>query len=966
MKKKVSIFLLAVIFILTTLIIPTNQNSNQVHAAGTMKVGDYVLFGKYLGKPILWRVINIENGSPLLFSEKIISIKAYDAAESGKYYRTGSNPYTTDEARQKYGSNQWENSNIREWLNSSDAKVKYTTQPPTKAAVSQNAYDAEPGFLSNFTEAERNAIKPVTHKAILADIDKGKKTGGSEKHIYNENMITSLENYDVSYYKNVTDKVYLLDIKELYDYVYKRGYEYIKKPTKEAVEQSEYKYKILDPNNYWYYWLRLPCALQSSYVRHVDSDNFVYSSNANYYSGGIAPALNLKSASYISGKGTIDDPYIPTASKDSIKPGDYVKYVPSTPAKPNTASNTPANRAATMQVGDYVQFGSYLGKPILWRVINLDSNGLPMLFSERILALKSYDASESGWNGHTRKGSTSPSTPQEFREAYGSNNWITSNIREWLNSSDKKVKYSTQAPNSKAVHTNPYADEPGFLSNFTQAELNLILPVTHKTILSDLDKHMRDGGTVKDHVYNENIGDWVQNYDDVYYKNVTDKVYLLDIKELYEYVYKRDFDYVKKPTQQAVDNSKFKQSDLNTNNYWYYWLRVACTDDAIGVRHQDSDGFIYSSNASYYSGGIVPALNLKSGTYKSGKGTIDDPYIPDEGKIDNALYAKAYAAVQNAKSTKTQKSINAARAAIEALKGTSAHWAIGIFSAQVDTVQQPILAKVNSAVTKAKNTMRQADIDAIRTAMDPDLPDKLKNNYLATLQELQESLVGKAIEAHNKAVQSGSYADKSVAQALFADLEKAVDPAVAAWAKNAKNQTGIMQQVVTIKDKNLEKAIRNALNKPTGDLYKSELQSMTSLNGTGMSITDLSSLKYLTNLTDLRLDNNKISDISILKELKNLKYLSLSNNNISDITPLQGLTNLNKLFLNFNKITDISAVKNLTNLTWFYVEGNQIKNISVLHGLTKLTNLNLYNNEIRNLDIIALKKALPKCSFYNQ
>ncbi|WP_341478834.1 leucine-rich repeat domain-containing protein [Clostridium thermarum] len=262
--------------------------------------------------------------------------------------------------------------------------------------------------------------------------------------------------------------------------------------------------------------------------------------------------------------------------------------------------------------------------------------------------------------------------------------------------------------------------------------------------------------------------------------------------------------------------------------------------------------------------------------------------------------------------------------------------------------------------------MKQADIDAIRTAMDPDLPDKLKNNYLATIQELQESLVGKAIEAHNKAVQSGSYADKYDAQALFADLEKAVDPAVVTWAKNAKNQTDIIQQVVTIKDKNLEKAIRNALNKPTGDLYKSELQSMTSLNGTGMSITDLSSLKYLTNLTDLRLDNNKISDISILKELKNLKYLSLSNNNISDITPLQGLTNLNKLFLNFNKITDISAVKNLTNLTWFYVEGNQIKNISGLHGLTKLTNLNLYNNEIRNLDIIALKKALPKCSFYNQ
>ena len=1002
MRKRVFIFLISIIFMLTFLIVPTNQNMyEQVHAAGTMKVGDYVQFGQYLGKPILWRVINIDSkGSPMLFSEKILCIKPYDAAESGIYYRTGSNPYTADEARQKFGSNEWENSNIREWLNSSDTKVTYSTQPPTKAAVSQNAYVDEPGFLSNFSEAERNAIKPVTHKAILAEVDKGKRDGGTEINIYNENIISSVENFETSYYKNVTDKVYLLDIKEFHDYVYKRGFEYTKKPTKEAVNNSEYKYKILDPNTYWYYWLRLPCAKQSSYVRHVDSDNFVYSSNANYYSGGVVPALNLKSGSYISGKGTINDPYIHAESnKSSISAvgvnvnagGNAV--IADSPS--NSSKIKQVNAAATMQLGDYVQFGRYLGKPILWRVINIDSNGLPMLFSERILCLKTYDASESGKNGHTRAGSRNPSTAAEFREAYGSNNWRNSNIREWLNSSDVKVKYSTQAPTSSAVHNNPYAEEPGFLSNFSAAERNNILPVTHKTILTDMDKGEKDGGTVKDHIYNENIGDWVQNYDDVYYKNVTDMVYLLDIKELHDYVYKRDFDYVKKPTQEAVNNSKFKLSIINSNTYWYYWLRVACTDDAIGVRHQDSDGFIYSSNASYYSGGIVPALNLKSGSYKSGKGTIDNPYIPDEGNIDKALYAKAYSTVQNAISAKTQKSINAARIAVEALKGTSAYWAVKEFSSKIDTLQQPILVKVNRAIEKAQGSLKQADIDAARAAMDPDLPDKFKASYITTIDELQEKLMSNAISAHNKAVQSGSQGDISAEKALIADLETAADPAIVTWAKNLKNQTGIIQEVVTFKDKNLEKAVRSALNKPTGDLYKSEVQSIAKLNASGMSISDLSGLKYLTNLqqlnlgkdyskntfnnisdisalkglsnlTALWLDGNQISDISALKGLTKLSYLQLDNNNISDLTPLQGLTNLNKLFLSFNKISDISAVKKLTNLTWLYAEGNQISDISSLKALSKLTNINLYNNQIRNAHIIELKKALPKCSFYNQ
>lgn len=73
----------------------------------------------------------------------------------------------------------------------------------------------------------------------------------------------------------------------------------------------------------------------------------------------------------------------------------------------------------------------------------------------------------------------------------------------------------------------------------------------------------------------------------------------------------------------------------------------------------------------------------------------------------NALYADAYNATMNALSVRTQKSVNAARPKIEALKGTGAEWAVGEFSKQVDTVQHPILVKFVSAYNEAASALER-------------------------------------------------------------------------------------------------------------------------------------------------------------------------------------------------------------------------------------------------------------------
>ena len=108
---------------------------------------------------------------------------------------------------------------------------------------------------------------------------------------------------------------------------------------------------------------------------------------------------------------------------------------------------------------------------------------------------------------------------------------------------------------------------------------------------------------------------------------------------------------------------------------------------------------------------------------------------------------------------------------------------------------------------------------------------------------------------------------------------------------------------VTIPDYALGVALRNALNKPGGPIYKSDLESLTSLDLEDNNISDISPLTGLTNLEELGLDGNEISDISPLSGLTNLEMLGLDGNEISDISPLSGLTNLEELWLDRNPLS---------------------------------------------------------------
>jgi len=160
-------------------------------------------------------------------------------------------------------------------------------------------------------------------------------------------------------------------------------------------------------------------------------------------------------------------------------------------------------------------------------------------------------------------------------------------------------------------------------------------------------------------------------------------------------------------------------------------------------------------------------------------------------------------------------------------------------------------------------------------------------------------------------------------------------------------------QVVHFPDPNLEQAIREAINKPTGDIYDSDLVGLTELDAYERDITTLEGVQYCRNLTTLWLGNNQITDISPLAGLINLVWLDLGGNQISDFSPLAGLVNLEVLYLDWNQISDVSPLGGLVNLQRLYLNGNQISDLSPLAGLVNLEWLSLGGNQISDLSPLA-------------
>lgn len=219
---------------------------------------------------------------------------------------------------------------------------------------------------------------------------------------------------------------------------------------------------------------------------------------------------------------------------------------------------------ASLDLGDTVTLGSYNNEPITWRVIRLSADkGTATLITEHIVTMKAYDAASSERYNKENGSDYWHYASRDFKDkslevrVRGNNDWMSSNIRTWLNADTQIVEYEDAAPESLAMSElkNGYENEAGFLYGFTDAEKNVIVETQVENKGNTLSQ---DGPS-----------------------STSDKVFLLDLDEL-KWLEEADVSIYATPTQAAVAQDKTGWYGAYSLGYgvdsYFWWLREPVKD----------------------------------------------------------------------------------------------------------------------------------------------------------------------------------------------------------------------------------------------------------------------------------------------------------------------------------------------------------------------------------------------------
>ncbi len=268
-----------------------------------IKLGDYISLGKYNSKNIIWKCVSIDEKGYLMLADKIIDTLPYDAMTSDN---SRSKSHSRNYKRDKYGSNYWKDSNMRSWLNStaSSGEVKWLCGNPPKANyVDGSAYDGKAGFLSDFTKAEIATMKTITQRSLVShpEYKQGIYDGDGRSDLeLNYDIQSVANNFESAYGENSTEKVFLLDVKQV-NAVWKNF-------------DSYYVGKNEEGTN-WPYWLRTPVTDCNHDMRYVHNNGTIGRESPQRDYIGVRPAFYLDTNYYVatSGNGTLLNPYIGSA-----------------------------------------------------------------------------------------------------------------------------------------------------------------------------------------------------------------------------------------------------------------------------------------------------------------------------------------------------------------------------------------------------------------------------------------------------------------------------------------------------------------------------------------------------------------------------------------------------------------------------------------------------------------------------
>lgn len=273
--------------VLAAVTIPFASRKRNAEQQATLSLGDTVTLGSYNKEPITWKVIHLQEdeGTAVLITEHIVTMKAYDAAASERYNIDNGSDYWTYASKdftdknlevKVRGNNDWMSSNIRAWLNADTQVVKYEGAAPSSCAMSElkNAYENEAGFLHGFTDAEKNVIV--------------------ETQVTNKTNVLSQGSSPATF-----DKVFLLSLDEL-KWLEEADVSIFAIPTQAAVDQDKtgwYGAYSLDYGvDSYFWWLREPvtdCPSQCYIVSNGFRGDLTRKETVGVEGFGIRPAITI-------------------------------------------------------------------------------------------------------------------------------------------------------------------------------------------------------------------------------------------------------------------------------------------------------------------------------------------------------------------------------------------------------------------------------------------------------------------------------------------------------------------------------------------------------------------------------------------------------------------------------------------------------------------------------------------------
>ena len=315
------------------------KTENGTRTTTQVELGNYISLGKYNGKDIVWRCVSIDEKGALMLADNVIDTLPYDAKTNDN---NRSKSHSRNYNRDNRGSNYWKDSNMRSWLNSTAVagEVKWLCgNPPREDSVNGNAYDQKAGFLNDFSKAEIAAMKNVTQRSIVShpEYNLGFHDGEGRSDLeFNRDIENVANNFDSAYGENSTEKVFLLDVKQVNTVWKNFGNYYIARN---------------EQGTAWPYWLRTPYSRCNHLMRYVESSGSIETHFPMTDYMGVRPAFYLDSDYYVttSGDGSASNPYVGSAP-DKIE-DDYTVAEPE--EDPNQEWDISLDQSLNLKLGPY-------------------------------------------------------------------------------------------------------------------------------------------------------------------------------------------------------------------------------------------------------------------------------------------------------------------------------------------------------------------------------------------------------------------------------------------------------------------------------------------------------------------------------------------------------------------------------------------------------------------------------------